>query len=1090
MTVIADQRPAAPATGPRQAPAPDGADGLPRPEPASITIRLLGRFAVSRDGQDIPLRTFGGRLARRLLRLLALRRGTLVSKDLIAEALWPKDPPADAAGNIEVLISRIRRALGDRTLIRAAPGGYVLADDDRCRVDVQQFLGAVQAGRACLAARPAEALGWFREALDIWHGEPLAEDTYADWAQADRRHLCLAFLEALEGAAAATVDLVETGAETTSAAAEAASWARQALAAEPLRETSALLLVRALAAGGDRAGALAAFDGYRDRLASETGLDPTPRARELRQRILVDPAAPPHRHLTAGRAGPPGPLFGRRAECTAIADAAAGRGPRVTLVTGPSGIGKSALLAEAAWRAAVPVLSGQALPPDRYAAWSLAGRLLRQAAQRLPHPVTAVLAEPEASALAEVVPGLSGPPGAVLGGLNEEDRRALALRGAVRLVAAVARPRCLIVADDLQWADQPSLTLLGWLLRTLDGVSLAAGYRPAGHTGFDAAEAFGVPSAEVTTLALGPLPAAVIRDLFSEPPLAEALIAQGGRTPFTVTEIVAALARQGAIVRDRNRRWRLAPGRVAAGAAEAVTAGLEEAARSRLAGLPARSRDMLGLLALLDRPASAGLLASASGTGLRGVLDMLEGLADAGLARPAAEGWALSHDLVGGAVRGAMRPADMARSHALLAEALRQCGADPAEMAGHLAASGDQEGAARAYATAARGQLERACDREAMRLAEAGLGLDPPARVRAALLEVRGEAGRRGGRLAAARGDFAADLDGLDDPADRSRVLTYLAILDARTADAARGAELAELAIAEAGHQPAALGQALAAGAIIDLTDGNLARGYDRWHRAHRLLEAAGDSRGSARLLYWQAMAYFIGGRLPEAVRQLDRLARLAHLPGGDGEVLRLWSPRASRGHALAFLGRPADGLAEIDETLTRARAARHPAIEAECLWRRSEALAIDGRADAAIESAEESAVIAARIGHAEWTAAAYRGLGLACEAAGLADRAESAYRRSVQGSEDIPFFRAWANARLGACLARQGRPDEAAPYVRAALAGGTPLTRFEADWAHAELLASRGEDGARRAVAAAALDAARHGGYLILIPRLRELAG
>src|SRR5579875_3515967 len=71
MTVIADQRPAAPATGPRQA-----------PEPASITIRLLGRFAVSRDGQDIPLRTFGGRLARRLLRLLALRRGTLVSKDL------------------------------------------------------------------------------------------------------------------------------------------------------------------------------------------------------------------------------------------------------------------------------------------------------------------------------------------------------------------------------------------------------------------------------------------------------------------------------------------------------------------------------------------------------------------------------------------------------------------------------------------------------------------------------------------------------------------------------------------------------------------------------------------------------------------------------------------------------------------------------------------------------------------------------------------------------------------------------------------------------------------------------------------------
>ena len=163
-----------------------------------------------------------------------------------------------------------------------------------------------------------------------------------------------------------------------------------------------------------------------------------------------------------------------------IADAAAGRGPRVVLVTGPSGIGKSALLAEAARRAAVPVLSAQAFPADQDAAWSLAGRLLRQAAQRLPGQAAEVLAEPEASALAEVVPGLSGPPGAVLAGLDEEDRRALAFRGAVRLVAAVARPRCLIAADDLQWADPASLTLLGLLIRTLDGVSLAAACRPPG----------------------------------------------------------------------------------------------------------------------------------------------------------------------------------------------------------------------------------------------------------------------------------------------------------------------------------------------------------------------------------------------------------------------------------------------------------------------------------------------------------------------------------------------------------------------------------------------------------------------------------
>ena len=89
---------------------------------AVIRIRLLGRFAVEHDGQEIALGSFGGRLARRLLRLLALRRGTLVPKDLIADALWPDDPPADPAGNIEVLVSRIRRAMGDRALIRTGPG--------------------------------------------------------------------------------------------------------------------------------------------------------------------------------------------------------------------------------------------------------------------------------------------------------------------------------------------------------------------------------------------------------------------------------------------------------------------------------------------------------------------------------------------------------------------------------------------------------------------------------------------------------------------------------------------------------------------------------------------------------------------------------------------------------------------------------------------------------------------------------------------------------------------------------------------------------------------------------------------------------
>jgi DNA-binding SARP family transcriptional activator len=313
MTVVTGQHQPTAGAPPAVIPAPrvlsgvQAAGGRPPASGAAIRIRLLGRFAVDRDGQEIAPREFGGNLARRLLRLLALRRGTLLPKDLIADALWPADPPADPSGNIEVLVSRIRRALGDRTLIRTGPAGYVLADGDGCWIDAEAFLAAVEAGRSGLAARPAEALASFCAALGIWRGEPLPEDTYSDWAQADRRHLRTAYLEALDGAATAALDST-----AASAAAEAAGWARQAVAAEPLRESSVLLLARALAAGGDRAAALAAFDEHRDLLANETGLEPTPQARQIRQRILA--GQPSRRRPDSRQAAPAGP-HGRPADC-------------------------------------------------------------------------------------------------------------------------------------------------------------------------------------------------------------------------------------------------------------------------------------------------------------------------------------------------------------------------------------------------------------------------------------------------------------------------------------------------------------------------------------------------------------------------------------------------------------------------------------------------------------------------------------------------------------------------------------------------------------------------------------------------------
>jgi hypothetical protein len=76
-------------------------------------------------------------LVQTLIRLLVSRRGSFVSKDVLAEALWSESLPADRAANIEVLVSRARRALSDPSLILTVPGGYVFAGQGRCLVDAE-----------------------------------------------------------------------------------------------------------------------------------------------------------------------------------------------------------------------------------------------------------------------------------------------------------------------------------------------------------------------------------------------------------------------------------------------------------------------------------------------------------------------------------------------------------------------------------------------------------------------------------------------------------------------------------------------------------------------------------------------------------------------------------------------------------------------------------------------------------------------------------------------------------------------------------------------------------------------------------------
>lgn len=697
-----------------------------------VEISVLGRFTVRVDGGEVDAKRFGGRLTRQLIRLLVARQGSVVTRDVLVDALWGEQTPADPDANLNVLVNRARRALGNPALIRTVAGGYVLADDTSLVVDTQSFADRVEMARKRLEHDPAGALGSAAAALELW-GEPWAEDVYADWARPHRSRL-----ERLHQ------DCLETGA---TAALRAVELAEDAVAAAPLRERAHLLLIKSLALIGDQAAALAAYRRLRGRLADELGIDPSAEAEQLHGRLLRGEfSAPGSDRETVAAATP---FVGRDRELAALR-----RAGRVALVAGQPGAGKSRLLAEFAATVGGTVITGRAVLPERERPWSLCRTLLRGAVESGVSPKK-VLPARSLAALAELLPELAAPDAG--SPVDPETSRALLLEGSVRLLRATGR--VLVLVDDLQWADASSLELLALLAARAENVSMVLAYR-AGE----------VPARLLSDLRagnrpdeirLGPLDATAIGRLAGDPVLAQLLVAETDRTPFAIVEVLRAIeGDEAADILDHARH--------------VARSGRRRSILQRVERQADAARDLLGLLALLGRPASADLLADASAASIETVTAHLHELAAAELVSHGERGFGTYHDLVAETVREATEPVEKARLHKLLATALGDTAAS-GERARHLAGSGDRPAATVAYAAAARQRLDRFADREAMRLAEAGLALDPADAVRADLLEVRAETRARTGEPAGAREDLRVALTLASVAPVRARLLTRLA---------------------------------------------------------------------------------------------------------------------------------------------------------------------------------------------------------------------------------------------------------------------------------------------------------------------------
>jgi DNA-binding SARP family transcriptional activator len=148
---------------------------------AEVQVFLLGGFSVEVAGQPVADR-WRLRKAKTLVKLLALAPGHRLHREVVVDFLWPDAEPQSAANNLHQILHLIRRMLGPTAIalsddvVRLGPAGGL-------SVDVDLFENG-----AATALRSADITA-LQQALQLWTGPLLPEDSYADWAVEHRERL-------------------------------------------------------------------------------------------------------------------------------------------------------------------------------------------------------------------------------------------------------------------------------------------------------------------------------------------------------------------------------------------------------------------------------------------------------------------------------------------------------------------------------------------------------------------------------------------------------------------------------------------------------------------------------------------------------------------------------------------------------------------------------------------------------------------------------------------------------------------------------------------------------------------------------------
>lgn len=350
-----------------------------------------------------------------------------------------------------------------------------------------------------------------------------------------------------------------------------------------------------------------------------------------------------------------GRMYGRKEELDALrASVARAKATReVVLVTGPSGIGKTAVLRElqkGSGENAFFLLGKFEQQKRDIPYWTVGqafGDLVRQLLA-LPDMELEAIRKRLVEALgvnAQLIVDVVGqielvigkqPPAVVLPAADTQSRFNMTFASFIDVLATSERPIVLLL-DDLQWADFGSLDLLQHVLTqpALRNLLVVGVYReedvgPSHPLEMMLAAVRGA-GVTMTPVGVGPLPQAhvvdLVLDLFGcEPseakPLASLLWAKTGGNPFFITQLLGVLHEERLIRFDAQRwawRWNIADIE-----SKEITDDLVELVLSKVRRLPERTLDTLKIAASTGSEFSVELVATLCGKTNEEIRSLLE----------------------------------------------------------------------------------------------------------------------------------------------------------------------------------------------------------------------------------------------------------------------------------------------------------------------------------------------------------------------------------------------------------------------------------------------------------------------------------